>query len=890
MKKHNIIIAAMAVLMTGCAEELIDNEFPANEIQVTAGFPATKTTFVSGDNVTRVEWTRNDAISLFAEDQSDLRYEAENGGARTQFRPADTELRAGNGAQIYGFYPAGSVSKIYSDQYFFDITTPTFIAEYKEDYCDNYLMYAVSTVTDGQLSLEFKHLFAYLRLTIPVEMIADRGENGGLVISSTVPMAVDYNGKTVYPDAGYINEDDRGSTSIYYHIPADIGNKEEITCYIAILPMNAGADVEICPYFSDGSEGVPFITKAVPAGGFKAGRMYSLNLQESEADIKEEEIRNALIALYESTNGDSWTENTNWCSELPIEEWYGIDYYRDIDHLQVLLYDNNLTGEIPSEIFDLENLYILDLDFNEIGGTIPSNIGNCPNLENLYLGYNNLTGGIPESIGNLSNLRTLSLQYNELTGNLPKSIGNLNSLTSFQAAGNYLSGNLPEEYATVMNSDYASIAYNQFYGKIPEAVLEHPNWKYMWTDILNRDNQDGRSFETDGIYIPAPEFDHTDIYGNSLSSADEYRNNTYTIFFHWATWCGYSKPYEKKLRENYDKYKKYGVEVIGWNTFDYEEDFTSYMNSDPVPWKHFKFVFRLNDYVNHTPFIAVADQYGEIVFNSLIDNRDKLWTFLDEELGVEPDVPENPDKPYGTEIDGFNDPENGVIVLQEATLGNGVDLFIMGDGFSGTEKNFGENGKYDRVMRQAYEDFFSIEPYTALQPYFNVYYIKAVSPDEHDAVPDPYNGATQGTAQTTFSTVFEVGTTSITGNHDEVFRYAQQAIRAKGGPGGTPVTDEDEIYSRAMTTLSMVMVNVGAYAGTCWTWWYTQIYNDYLDAPSIAYTSLDEVYGYSRFTTIHEGGGHGFGKLADEYDGWVFQQFSTSEWSKLANNHDIGML
>lgn len=32
----------------------------------------------------------------------------------------------------------------------------------------------------------------------------------------------------------------------------------------------------------------------------------------------------ALVALYNSTNGDNWTNNTNWLSSNPVSTWYGV--------------------------------------------------------------------------------------------------------------------------------------------------------------------------------------------------------------------------------------------------------------------------------------------------------------------------------------------------------------------------------------------------------------------------------------------------------------------------------------------------------------------------------------------------------------------------------------
>lgn len=235
-------------------------------------------------------------------------------------------------------------------------------------------------------------------------------------------------------------------------------------------------------------------------------------------------------------------------------------------------------------------------------------------------------------------------------------------------------------------------------------------------------------------------------------------------------------------------------------------------------------------------------------------------------------------------IDGFDNPEEGIVVLQEATKGDGTDIIIMGDGFDKT--HFGSAGDYDKIMRKAYNDFFSVEPYTSLKEYFNVYYINAVSAEDHDAKP-LQNGATQGDASTIFSTQFTPNTTSITGDDNATRTYAAQAIRKKGGKNGSECTDEDEISSRVNSSLIMVMVNVECHAGTC-----SISYNfatDYCAVSSVAYTALSTSEEMRRWTLIHEAGGHGFGKLSDEYGDNRITSFSTIEWDYLIRQHNSGI-
>lgn len=238
-----------------------------------------------------------------------------------------------------------------------------------------------------------------------------------------------------------------------------------------------------------------------------------------------------------------------------------------------------------------------------------------------------------------------------------------------------------------------------------------------------------------------------------------------------------------------------------------------------------------------------------------------------------------------SDYDGFVDTDNGITILQEKTKGKGLDIIIMGDGYA--EENFGAGSAYDIDMRQAYSDFFSIEPYKSLKEYFNVYYINAVSEDNHDAHPTGLNGAQQGNAETVFATSFTPNSTTISGNNEAAVNYAMQAIRMKGGNGGTPCEDEDEVYRRAHTALIMVMINVKCHAGSCYVWF--SMTEDYGNAYSVAYTSLGTSEHARRFTTLHEAAGHGFGKLCDEYSTQTFAAFDSAIWDMHEHERNCGV-
>lgn len=179
--------------------------------------------------------------------------------------------------------------------------------------------------------------------------------------------------------------------------------------------------------------------------------------------------RNALIDLYNSTNGAGWTTRTNWLGAAGTEcTWHGVQCAGDTV-TGLALGSNNLSGPIPASIQNLTNLMLLDLYGNAITGSIPSEIGNLSSLYNLMLGRNQLTGSIPAALGNLSpaNMQYLYLYENQLTGTLPSSLQNLDSLRYLWVGFNDLSGSIPTWLANMPSLERLDLGANAFSGPIP---------------------------------------------------------------------------------------------------------------------------------------------------------------------------------------------------------------------------------------------------------------------------------------------------------------------------------------------------------------------------------------------------------------------------------------
>ncbi len=201
--------------------------------------------------------------------------------------------------------------------------------------------------------------------------------------------------------------------------------------------------------------------------------------------------REALLAIYHSTNGPVWHNSTNWLSNAPLSTWHGVeanslgevqsldlrennlqgDIPSDIGLLKELnvlrLEDNLLTGNIPTEIGQLKELTYLSLRNNQLKGHIPSDVGLLQDLTALGLDNNLLTGSIPTEIGQLQKLTFLNLSNNQLTGNIPIEIGQLQKLTFLGLDNNLLTGNIPTEIGQLQKLTFLNLSNNQLTGNIP---------------------------------------------------------------------------------------------------------------------------------------------------------------------------------------------------------------------------------------------------------------------------------------------------------------------------------------------------------------------------------------------------------------------------------------
>jgi Leucine-rich repeat (LRR) protein len=179
--------------------------------------------------------------------------------------------------------------------------------------------------------------------------------------------------------------------------------------------------------------------------------------------------RNALIAFYDSLNGNGWTTSTNWKvggnfnASGTEGTWFGVTIGLGDTSLvvkELRLVSNNLSGKLPSNINAFSAIEVLKLDSNQISGKIPTQIGSLSTLKHLALGVNQLSDSIPASLGTLSNLEILALNNNRLRGNIPVALGDLSNLQSLTLQGNQLVGDIPTSFSNLSSLSLLNLTFN----------------------------------------------------------------------------------------------------------------------------------------------------------------------------------------------------------------------------------------------------------------------------------------------------------------------------------------------------------------------------------------------------------------------------------------------
>lgn len=183
--------------------------------------------------------------------------------------------------------------------------------------------------------------------------------------------------------------------------------------------------------------------------------------------------------------------------------------------------------------------------------------------------------------------------------------------------------------------------------------------------------------------------------------------------------------------------------------------------------------------------------------------------------------------------------EDGQAQLQKATKGTGINIVFVGDGYDAEDI---AKGSFLEDMKEGMEYFFAVEPYKTYKEYFNVYADFALSYE---------SGVCSNVniwRQTKFGTTYGSGANGRLGIKDiDVFNYVLNDVV------NSAITDANVNQS-----LIICVPNDNAYEGV------TALYGSGAAIAFVPHSRFDYPNDY-RGLIQHEAGGHGFGKLGDEY-------------------------
>ena len=634
--KHTYIIFCLSLLLlslAGCKQDelqsLRQSDTRLTSVKATTSAAVKSRTQLSGNSVI---WEQSDAIGIFSNTTAEaVRYSL----TKIEGDEARFESEIGvSGEEFYAFYP-------YSAQSAVDGTTISYHLTNGQDYREGSFdtgdcpMVAKSTNSDFRFLQTCGIIRLRLTGTMAVSSILLQGNSGEAIAGDGI---VD-----IASDNPVFTIDENGDklTAISLRTSTNVQLSESTVTefYFVVAPQafTQGITVDITGTVNGTEQTVRKQTQKSITVTRSVISSFAAVDTDAELEPEESPDRDVLIALYDVTNGENWTNNTNWCTNAPLSEWYGVltdsegrvidlrlygnnlvgsipAVLGNLSNLRSLyLNDNQLTGDIPAELGNLSQLEDLNLQINQLTGSIPIELGNLSNLRSLYLsdnqltgnipvelGYlsqlenlnlqtNQLTGGIPVELGDLSNLRSLALNNNQLVGSIPAELGNLSNLENLSLYVNQLTGGIPVELGNLSQLEYLGLFSNQLTGSLPKELSKLENltdiyisdnnfsrtlspeltstaWWQKWGWEIALNGSDEFDFDTYNLYLP--DFTFTNQNGQNVNTKEMVESNNCILYYSWYDASRFYEPTYDVVTEVYAEYKEYGVEVLGYCTYD----------------------------------------------------------------------------------------------------------------------------------------------------------------------------------------------------------------------------------------------------------------------------------------------------------------------------------
>ena len=873
MKKlENIIILVSALLLSfamlaGCSKE---EDLSALEESSVIFFHAvtesgeTKTVLENGDSETAshpVLWTPGDAIWVGTADASG-KYVYEGTEETTYADFGGTSLK---GSTYYSIYPYSASVSLSDGIISFDMPSTQEYAPLSFGPAAS-PMAAVSTST----TLEFRNLCGLLKLNLlgeasirSISFSARDAAGNDMPVSGAA--TVDMNNSSV-PEL--VMSADANTTVILNCGEGVALSPSEITPFYIALPPGTYDEFTLNIVSTDGTVMVKNSSGLVIHRSMVKPTA-ELYFETGTGELSE---RDALVAFFNATDGPNWTDNTNWCSNEPLDTWYGVTVSSE-GVIGLDLQNNGLSGDAGNTLAPLSGLIYLNCYSNSLSGLDLS--GNTALTQ--LLCYGNSLSEL--DLSNNAALTTLWCNDNSLR---ELDLSNNTALTTLWCYNNRLnelklSNNTALTDLTCFNnsldeldlSSSTAMTYLDCSGNSLSSLdlTNNPGLTYLSCGNNNLTELDlSLNTQIEALYC----------FGNHLTMLD-IRN---------LTALGESVLVGRQVNTSSTAYIEMTLLLTDEQKVQWDNIWSSQNGNEYVVVSTGDEPFHLNKDYFEVPASGqditvklTSEDYTVSSIPSWITDAGQSSAYGDTAAHVFTVSPNNNAGARSGEIvftstdGGFSDAvtvfqkgqiyestdysaDGAVELLQSASVGNGIDIVLMGDAYS---DRLIADGTYRSVMVNTMEQFFSQEPYASFRDYFNVYMVNVVSPNE----------VYEEGSRTALSTWFGQGT-SVGGNDQTVFNYALNAITS----------------DRLDEALLVVMMNRDYYAGTCYM--YFPQSGDFGNGVSVSYFPTSSDAATFRGLILHEAGGHGFSKLADEYAYESMGQIPGEEVTNCMNLWDFG--
>ena len=686
MKKLTYLLSMFFLLLVcSCTNEMEtemkDGLFSFSSMNASMGDLPTSRTHLENDG--RVVWDVNDQVGIFSDMQTEpVLFECMSvDDSKASF----TGFGEVSGSNFYAYFPYSN-SRVEENKLVY--TLPEYFIYAEGSYLSKCPMIAQSSTNN----FKFKHTCGILHFTITgknkIGDVTLSGNNNEIIAGTGIVDLSKENPIFTIP-----HDATDASTTITMYVGGRETTSTETHLYFVIPQKEFAKGITLTIDYVDEYGCIQKIKKSTSKSILVSRSVVkSFSVVDTDELIQEEKdkIYNALMALYNATDGDNWTYNANWGTNKPFNEWDRIS--GDHKTVRVIdLWNNNLRGYIPQEITALQDVFHITLNENQIDSIhncwnemknleslsldrcgikceLPASLFQMPKIKNLHLYMNDfecelpkeiecldlehlwlqeckISGGIPKEFGKLKNLKELYLYGNQLTGNIPQELTQLPQLTILHLGWNNLSDELPIFIGDFPALEELHLYHNQLTGEIPAELGNIKTLKYL---SLNDNLLTGT--------IPNEMSNLTNLEDLSLAS--------------------------NQL------------------TGGIPNDFTKLQNLEML-WLN-------QNQLNGECSVEITDFIEQLDFYN-----------IDQQAGYELIL--NFYKSTDFSKNGF------VKLLQTHTKGNGINIVITMDAFSDRKI---EDGTVDSFIDSAYKALFSKEPYITLKDYFDVYVVYTVSESE----------------------------------------------------------------------------------------------------------------------------------------------------------------